>query len=112
LSAMGLDPTGAAATNLTACAQRQDVYEEVAKRVRLQVEQDVFDGTDAARVWHGKVTRQITKRAVMTTPYGVTDRGIREQLLKDGHVPADDQIGKGASADYLRDGIVQALGDT
>jgi DNA-directed RNA polymerase len=112
LSAMGLDAIGATATNLTAAPTRQDVYEEVAKRVRLQVEQDVFDGIDAARVWHGKVTRQITKRAVMTTPYGVTDRGIREQLLNDGHVPADDQIGKGEAADYLKDRIVQALGDT
>jgi DNA-directed RNA polymerase, mitochondrial len=112
LSAMGLDPVGALATNLTPATSRQDVYEEVANRVRLQVEQDVFDGIDAARVWHGKITRQVTKRAVMTTPYGVTDRGIRKQLLNDGHVPADDQIGKGEAADYLRDRIVQALGDT
>jgi DNA-directed RNA polymerase len=48
----------------------------------------------------------------MTTPYGVTDCGIRDQLLNDGHVPADAEIGQGATADYLKDRIVQALGAT
>jgi DNA-directed RNA polymerase len=60
LAAMGLDPVGARATNLASQTPRQDVYEEVAKRVRLQVEQEVFDGIDEARVWHGKVTRAVT----------------------------------------------------
>lgn len=112
LAAMGLDPVGAKATNLTPDPVRQDIYEEIAKKVRLQVEQDVLDGVDEARVWQGQVTRKVVKRAVMTTPYGVTDRGIRDQLMLDGHVPDDDTIGKGAAADYLRDRLVQALGGT
>lgn len=112
LAAMGLDPVGAVATNLTASEARQDIYTAVADRVRLQVEQDVLDGVDEARVWQGKVTRKVVKRAVMTTPYGVTDRGIRDQLIFDKHVPKDDTIGKGAAADYLRDKLVQALSNT
>jgi DNA-directed RNA polymerase len=112
LAAMGLDPIGALATNLTPETVRQDIYEEIAKKVRLQVEQDVLDGIDEARVWHGQVTRKVVKRSVMTTPYGVTDRGIRDQLILDGYVPDDDQIGKGTAADYLRDRIVEALSGT
>lgn len=68
LAAMGLDPIGARATNLTADPVRQDIYEEVAKLVRLQVETDVLAGVDAARSWHGQITRKTVKRAVMTTP--------------------------------------------
>jgi DNA-directed RNA polymerase, mitochondrial len=112
LAAMGLDPVGARATNLVSSETKQDIYEEVAKAVRLQVEQDVLDGIDEARIWQGNITRKVVKRAVMTTPYGVTDRGIRDQLILDGHVPDDGEIGKGAAADYLRDKLVQALGST
>jgi DNA-directed RNA polymerase len=112
LAAMGLDPIGAKATNLTPDPVRQDIYEEIAKRVRALIEQDVLAGVDAARVWHGQITRKVVKRAVMTTPYGVTDRGIRDQLLGDGFVPDDPEVGKGAAADYLRDKLVAALGGT
>ena len=115
LSAMGLDPVGACATNLTSARTRQDVYEEVAIVVRQLVAADVAAGLDAARVWDGKVTRRVVKRAVMTTPYGVTDRGIRDQLIADGHVPYDhvaEPASRGAAADYLRDKLVLALGQT
>ena len=113
LSALGLDPVGAAATNLAAHQPRQDIYERVAGRVRELIEADVLAGNDDARCWHGGVTRKTVKRAVMTTPYGVTDRGIRDQLLNDGHVPdTDDGVGTGWAADYLRDKLVQALSDT
>ena len=29
--------------------------------------------------------RKVVKRGVMTTPYGVTPQGIRDQLITDGH---------------------------
>jgi DNA-directed RNA polymerase len=109
LSAMGLDPVGAAATNLQP-GPRQDIYEEVAKVVRTLVEEDAAAGVEEALQWHGRITRKVVKRAVMTTPYGVTDRGIRMQLLADGHVPEADQ--KGSLADYLGDKLVLALGRT
>ncbi len=112
LAAMGLDPVGALATNLTNAPAREDIYEAVAMKVRARVEQDVVDGVDMARVWYGRVSRSAVKRAVMTTPYGVTDRGIRDQLLLDGHVPAEKGLPRGAAADYLRDCLVAALSDT
>lgn len=109
LSAMALDPIGAAATNLLP-GPRQDIYEEVAKVVREQVAQDVVVGLPEAIAWDGKVTRAVCKRSVMTTPYGVTGRGIRRQLVSDGHVPScQDQ---GNAAEYLTKALVEALGKT
>lgn len=111
LSAMGLDPIGAAATNLRP-GVRQDIYIKVAQRVSELVQDDVLAGVDEARVWHGKVDRKVVKRAVMTTPYGVTDRGIAKQLIDDEVIPDCSGIGVGKSADYLRGKLVQALTDT
>lgn len=74
LSAMGLDPIGGAAVNLRP-GPRQDIYQIVADRVH------VLENSP----WYGRISRKVVKRPVMTTPYGVTKRGIRDQLLKDGH---------------------------
>lgn len=108
LSAMGLDPIGAQATNLMP-GERQDIYALVAQRVMKRVTQDAALGAaTSASQWLDKVTRQTVKRAVMTTPYGVTVRGIRDQLLADELVPNND----GKLADYMRDCISEALAGT
>lgn len=90
LSLMGLDPVGAKATNCGYAAKRHDLYETVANSVRDTLRQDVESGSDDASVasaWLSLgVTRKTVKRAVMTTPYGVTARGIQRQLLADGHM--------------------------
>ena len=109
LSAMGLDPVGALATNLRSGQPRQDIYGDIATHVKARVERDAANGVPEAHVWHGKVSRTVVKRAVMTTPYGVTNQGIRTQLIADGHIP-DDAEAKGPAADYLRDCLVEALG--
>ncbi len=111
LSALGLDPVGARATNMTADPKRQDIYEEVAKVVRKLVSADALNGVDEAIWWTGRVTRTTVKRAVMTTPYGVTNRGIRDQLVKDGHVNEVDKRERGGYADYMRDKISIALNE-
>jgi len=114
LSAMGKDPIGAHATNLTDDPVRQDIYQIVADKVASRVEDDRYAGPDddpdvkAARAWHGHVTRKTVKRAVMTTPYGVTDHGITQQLLGDkmcDHIPNDDRLG---AAMYLTKLILEA----
>lgn len=106
LSAMGLDPIGAEATNLKN-GPRQDIYTLVAERVALRVVTDAPTQPLAA-AWLNSVSRQTVKRAVMTTPYGVTVRGIRDQLLADELVPNND----GKLADYMRDCIAEALEGT
>lgn len=83
LSAMGLDETGARATNLLDLDDRQDCYEQVAEVCRQLVAIDVLNGVEEALAWAGHVNRKTVKRAVMTTPYGVTTRGIRDQLIAD-----------------------------
>lgn len=107
LSAMGLDPIGAEATNLKN-GPRQDIYQLIADKVSDRVEQDAANGDAIASAWLGKITRKTCKRSCMTTPYGVTPRGIRGQLLADELVPGND----GKLADYLRDRICEALEGT
>lgn len=114
LAAMGLDGVGARATNLCADVERQDIYETVASKVRDAVELDAAKGVVEALQWHGRVDRDTCKRAVMTTPYGVTASGIRTQLLREHRVPLTETgaAGQGAAAVYMRDRIVEALSAT
>lgn len=73
-SAMLLDKVGGAAVNLRDLQDRQDVYEDVAKRT-LEIMKDNL-GTDQhnlAEAWvNWGVTRKITKRSVMVVPYAAT----------------------------------------
>lgn len=109
LSAMGLDPVGAAATNLQD-GPRRDIYTDVAEFVEKRVAVDAEVGVPAALLWAGRVNRKVVKRAVMTTPYGVTSAGIRMQLLNDGHVPVSEA--PMATAHYLGECLGEALGHT
>lgn len=113
LSAMGLDPVGARATNLRGGLPRQDIYQEVADKVAALIALDL-SGADAiaAEFWTGRVKRATVKRAVMTTPYGVTARGISQQLISDRFVDDAAPGERGALAGYLRDKLVGALGQT
>lgn len=112
LSAMGLDPVGAAATNLTASDARQDVYLQVAAYCVDRVETDAAKGLPEALLWLGKVGRDTVKRAVLATPYGVTDAGIQKQLLDDRKVPYSDAVSAKAASAYFRDVLVDALSGT
>lgn len=111
LSAMGLDPIGAKATNLTPSEQRQDIYQDIAAIVADAVEADAKDGSPTAQQWRGHVNRSTVKRAVMTTPYGVTDRGISQQLIADKMIP-DGPVNRVVMAEYLKGHITAALGGT
>lgn len=98
LSLLGLDPVGAKATNCSSDPERHDLYAEVAEQVmgilntvagnaEWHRQTDTYEAVEAAYAWSAAMRdngRKIVKRAVMTTPYGVTDLGIVEQLVKDG----------------------------
>jgi DNA-directed RNA polymerase len=117
LSAMGLDPVGAHAVNLTADPVRQDIYQIVADKVSERVVDDTIRNEDVnnsrvcAWTWRGKVTRKTVKRGVMTTPYGLTSIGMRDQLIKDRWT-ADLEGDQMANANYMRDRMKEAIGDT
>ena len=89
---------------------RRDIYTEVAAIVSRMVTEDAGKGDPLAQEWLGRVTRKVVKRAVMTTPYGVTERGIGRQLLLDRHTDGMDQPAQ--AANYLKDLIVKALEET
>lgn len=110
LAAWGLDPVGAKATNLAANDERQDLYALVAQKVTTMVQRDA--ATDAvAKNWLNAVDRKTVKRAVMTTPYGVTKHGIAIQLVADGATDGLEGY-RQENANYLRDRIVDALETT
>lgn len=82
-SALLLDERGALATNVINGDEDKpsDIYAEVAKEVSKAVEIDAANGVLEAKPLVGKVDRSITKRNTMTTPYGVSRDGMKEQLL-------------------------------
>jgi DNA-directed RNA polymerase len=111
LSALGRDHVGAKATNLTRSEVREDIYVRVAEVVERIVERDAKEGRPEAIHWRGKVTRKTVKRGVMTTPYGVTTRGLRDQLITDRHT--DGLEGSALeNANYMRDVMGEAISRT
>ena len=75
-SAMLRDPVGAKATNLCDSELPADIYKEVANVLEGKLKDIVAKGEDEfgyASQWlsHG-ITRKLTKRQVMTLPYGAT----------------------------------------
>ena len=101
LSACLKDPVGAAAVNMTKGEKPADIYGVVANKVNEKLS-IIYRSTqdEKERYWAKKwldfgVNRKITKRPVMTLPYGSTlyscreyiEEGAKELMLK-GHVPA------------------------
>ena len=58
----------------------QDTYSEVAEVVKGIVAADAAKGVAYARALHGAVDRKLVKQTVMTSVYGVTSRGARNQI--------------------------------
>lgn len=84
LSALLRDEIGGEATNLTANAQMQDIYRRVAEAATLRLRSLPNDEASLRLRWlqHG-IDRSAVKRAVMTTPYGVTRRSAQDYVVED-----------------------------
>lgn len=118
-SAMLLDEVGGAAVNLTPGERPSDIYRIVAEKVIERVKYDMIHGSDnvvttevcdetgeimealqygektVAGWWHKfGVTRKVTKRSVMTLPYGSKEYGFADQLLEDIVQPAVESQGE------------------
>ena len=113
LSLMGRDPMGAKLTNCSAAEGRFDIYSETADVVKRLVTDDIANGRhlEPAQRWIGQIDRSVCKRACMTTPYGVTPRGIQDQLIKDGFTDKLDGE-RLENAGYMRDKLCSALEET
>tara|TARA_B100000085_G_scaffold22775_1_gene19158 strand:- start:36142 stop:38625 length:2484 start_codon:yes stop_codon:yes gene_type:complete len=113
LSLLGRDPVGAKLTNCSSSPERFDIYSETAEVVKRLVADDVANGRhlEQAHRWIGNIDRAVCKRACMTTSYGVTPRGIQDQLIKDGFVDKLDGS-RLENAGYMRDKLMVALDQT
>ena len=95
-AALGGDARGARQVNLDITDRPSDVYTYVANMVEKRLQDDVERNppNKFAQLLIGKVSRKVVKQTVMTTVYGVTFVGAREQIerqLKDrGDVPCEE----------------------
>ncbi|KAF6004355.1 hypothetical protein F1559_000697 [Cyanidiococcus yangmingshanensis] len=79
-AALGRDACGGAQVNLLPSDRPQDVYSGVAELVRERVAQEAREGVPIAKLLDGRICRKIVKQTVMTSVYGVTLVGAREQI--------------------------------
>ena len=81
--------TTAKAVNLTPGDVPNDIYQDVADKVQSALE---ASPSELARQWltfcDGVISRKITKRSVMTFPYGSRQSGFADQILEDTLKPA------------------------
>ena len=115
-SALLKDEIGGKAVNLIQTGEtRNDIYNIVAEKTAALVHQDALNGNDIAILWDGLITRKTVKRAVMTTPYGVTNRGISEQIWDDtlkGSTLEELINLKYKATSYLGEKIRESIGNT
>ncbi|KAH9986955.1 DNA/RNA polymerase [Russula vinacea] len=116
-AALGGDAHGARQVNLDITDRPSDVYTFVANMVEKRMQEEVERNTDNAdnkyaKMLIGKVSRKVVKQTVMTTVYGVTFVGARDQIerqLKDrGDIPYEDCY---CAAAYLAKQVLQCIGD-
>lgn len=79
-AALGLDRPGGKSVNLTSMDLPQDVYTEVADIVRRSTAEDAAAGSLMATEVLGEIDRKLVKQTVMTSVYGVTISGAKEQI--------------------------------
>ncbi|KAI5431893.1 DNA-directed RNA polymerase 2 [Lathyrus oleraceus] len=98
-AALGRDKLGAAAVNLVAGEKPADVYSGIAARVLEIMQKDAqkdpanFSDARHAKTLVNQVDRKLVKQTVMTSVYGVTYIGAREQIkrrLKERDIFSDD----------------------
>lgn len=79
-AALGGDVRGARAVNLENGDRPADIYTRVVEIANKVVEGDQRAGNEVALLIKDPLTRKIVKQTVMTTVYGVTFVGARDQI--------------------------------
>jgi len=112
-TALGRDEVAAPALNMIPADEPKSVYVEVAKvtdpLVRSEASSNPVAASLIARV--GKIDKPLVKQPIMTTSYGVTEIGAREQVsvqLKKRGFEGDDLYN---SSRYLSDAVRRSIGD-
>ncbi|KAK6904008.1 hypothetical protein I203_107520 [Kwoniella mangroviensis CBS 8507] len=88
-AALGGDVRGAKAVNLENGDKPADIYTGVVDIVNKVIEEDQKKGLDVALLIKKPLGRKVVKQTVMTTVYGVTFVGAREQIAKQLHARGD-----------------------
>ncbi|XP_052198727.1 DNA-directed RNA polymerase 1B, mitochondrial isoform X2 [Diospyros lotus] len=118
-AALGRDKLGAAAVNLVAGDKPADVYSGIAARVldimRRDAQKDPATDPNAlsARLLINQVDRKLVKQTVMTSVYGVTYIGARDQIkrrLKERNA-IEDEAQLFATSCYAAKTTLTALGE-
>lgn len=118
-AALGRDKLGAAAVNLVGGDKPADVYSGIAARVleimRADADKDpaTYPYASCARLLINQVDRKLVKQTVMTSVYGVTYIGARDQIkkrLKERCAIEDDSKLFGAAC-YAAKTTLTALGE-
>lgn len=111
-AALGGDLQGAQQVNLRGGDRPSDVYSGVADLVVNTLSERAAEGDETAQLLQGKVTRKVVKQTVMTTVYGVTFVGAKNQVMRQladrGDIPAAKLW---ESASYLAKVIMGCIGD-
>ena len=81
-AAIGRDIEGAEQVNLVDMEKPGDLYTAVSVRVQEIVDEDAAAGNKLAEKLKGQIKRKIVKQTVMTSVYGVTFIGAKEQILR------------------------------
>ncbi|KAG5651535.1 hypothetical protein H0H81_008297 [Sphagnurus paluster] len=111
-AALGGDARGAQQVNLAAGDRPSDVYTHVGNMVEQVLREDAEKGNKYAIMLKGQITRKVVKQTVMTTVYGVTFVGAREQIerqLKDKRTIPEEECWGAAS--YLASKTMQCIGN-
>ncbi|KAG9125065.1 DNA-directed RNA polymerase [Ceratobasidium sp. 392] len=111
-AALGGDETGAQHVNLEEGERPADVYSHVARMVDKVVDAEAAQGDAHAMLVQGKITRKVVKQTVMTTVYGVTFIGARDQIerqLRD--VAGISREEAWSVATYLAKRVLGCIGD-
>lgn len=80
-AALGRDVEGGIQVNLVPSDRPQDVYTGIARLVGEKVNQLAAQGDEFGLMMRGKVSRKVVKQTVMTSVYGVTPIGARQQIM-------------------------------
>jgi len=119
LSAMLQDERGGTAVNLVPSVTPKDVYMEVKNETEQYVKDDLNNPPDEtshayAAIWQDKISRKLVKRPTMTTPYGVTYLGMRDQIretIRKEHVLKGVTIPNAPLSEYITRHINKAIGN-
>lgn len=111
-AALGGDVRGAKAVNLEKGDRPADIYTGVADLVNASIEEDKKNNVPVALLIDGPLGRKVVKQTVMTTVYGVTFIGARDQIAKQliarGGLTGDDVY---MVSSYVARKVLASIGD-